>query len=361
MLVGIHNRYSDTKHPDIEIYKEILKFNDIDFVELNCSDPDFWDQVSRIDRLVYKWSNASNDYQIAQSILPVIENHYMIKCFPNQATCWHYDDKIRQYYLLKAHGFPIAESYVFWHKKKAKEWIGDSEYPLVHKTSGGSGSTAVSLVKNVSQARRIVNRAFRRGISQNPSFIRSLKIYNFNVRSLYRKYGIQIRNMLINEDVTPFWKRHKNYVLFQKFYPNNRFDTRVQITGARGYAFVRYNRKNDFRASGSNDWSIDKREIDMRMVEIAFEISKQLGFQSMAYDFVYDEDKNPVIVEISYCYGDYPEFSTGYWDEGLTWHDGRFWPQYFELMDLLERPDLKQPEMAATSEYTKAKIKSRKH
>ena len=111
MLVGIHNRYSDTKHDDIEIYKKILEFNGIDYIELNCSDRNFWDQVSKIDRFIYKWSNASNDYQIAHAILPIIENHLKIKCFPNQATCWHYDDKIRQYYLLKAYGYPVAEVY----------------------------------------------------------------------------------------------------------------------------------------------------------------------------------------------------------------------------------------------------------
>ena len=54
----------------------------------------------------------------------------------------------------------------------------------------------------------------------------------------------------------------------------------------------------------------------------------------MAYDFIYDRQKQPRIVEMSYCFGDYPEFSTGYWDESMNWHEGRFLPQYFELADL---------------------------
>ena len=66
--------------------------------------------------------------------------------------------------------------------------------------------------------------------------------------------------------------------------------------------------------------------------------------QSMAYDFIYDENRKPVIVEISYCFGDYPEFSTGYWDESLIWHDGKFLPQYFELVDLLSKEDMILPE-----------------
>ena len=35
----------------------------------------------------------------------------------------------------------------------------------------------------------------------------------------------------------------------------------------------------------------------------------------------------------------------GYWDSGLNWHEGHFWPQYFHLMDALNSPDLKQMEL----------------
>ena len=92
------------------------------------------------------------------------------------------------------------------------------------------------------------------------------------------------------------------------------------------------------------------------MLNIAFQISNKLKFKSMAYDFIYDERKKPVVVEMSYCYGDYPEFSTGFWDENLQWHDGEYIPQYFELVDLLGLTDLKQPQLERTSPYLKARI-----
>jgi hypothetical protein len=115
-------------------------------------------------------------------------------------------------------------------------------------------------------------------------------------------------------------------------------------------------RKNDFRASGSNDYDMRREQIDPRMLKLGFEISEKLGFQSMAYDFIYDEHKNPVIVEISYTYGDYPEFSTGHWDPELKWHPGRLWPEYIELVDALGLTELKQPEMEVTSAYAHAKM-----
>lgn len=356
MKVGIINRYGGSNHPDILVYKQILEYNKIPYQELSVSHPDFLDMLSSVDRLIYKWANTSDDYQIAHTILPIIEDQLRVKCFPSRATCWHYDDKIRQYYLLKSNGYPIAESYIFWHKEDAVSWINSTRFPIVHKLSRGSGSTAVSLVKSRRRAKVLVRKAFSKGIRQNPGFFKSLRIYNYNIRRIYRKYGIQLRNFLQKKDISPNWSKHKNYLLFQKFYPGNKYDTRVQITGERAYAFIRYNRKNDFRASGSNDWSLDKNMINMDMIKLAFEISRKFDFQSMAYDFIYDESGSPIIVEISYCYGDYPEFSTGFWDPDLNWHDGRFLPQYFELVDLLDIPELKLPELRSNSEYTKAKI-----
>jgi glutathione synthase/RimK-type ligase-like ATP-grasp enzyme len=356
MKVGIIHRYEAPKDPDIEVYKEILSFNKIEYKVLNVSSPDFWKDIEDVDRVIFKWANTSSDYKLAHTILPIIETHYNTKCFPSQATSWHYDDKVREYYLLKRYGYPMAESYIFWNKKDAKEFVKTANLPLVHKLTGGSGSTAVSIVKSRRKAMRFVKRAFGRGTNQNPGFFQTLRVYNYNLRRIYRKYGIEFRNFLIGKDRTPHWMKHKNYVLFQKFYPNNTYDTRVQITGNRGYAFIRHNRENDFRASGSNNWSLDKSKINMDMVKMAFEISQKMDFQSMAYDFIYDENNKPVIVEISYCYGDYPEFSTGYWDPELNWHDGSYLPQYLELVDLLEMPDLLQPELETESEYKKAKI-----
>ena len=34
-------------------------------------------------------------------LLPVIEKELGLVVYPDQNTCWHYDDKIAQYYLLK--------------------------------------------------------------------------------------------------------------------------------------------------------------------------------------------------------------------------------------------------------------------
>ena len=356
-VVGIQDTFPDKWDPISDVYRRILEFNGIDYVDLNLHDLDFWKQIPLVDCFIYRMANTDYHHQIARTVLPVIEYQYRIPCFPNYHTWWHYDDKIRQYYLLKSHNYPVANTYIFWDKDVAYKWIENAEFPVVFKLKSGSGSLQVKLVKNKSQARRIVSKMFGSGAVTNKlSISYLLKTYNYDLRKAFRHLLKPLYYRIKRPPFRRWYNRQVNYAYFQEFLPNT-YDIRVQITGKRAYAFIRHNRPKDFRASGSNDWDIDHNKIDMRMVETAFRISNEMGFQSMAYDFVYNKNNQPVILEISYCFGDYPEFSTGYWDENLNWHEGHFLPQYFELVDLLGRDDLKLPEdLKPASSYSKVKV-----
>lgn len=327
-------------------YIDVLETNKIDYKFLDSSRIDFWEDIQKIDVFIFRYAHYDWDKQIADSIMPVIENEYGIKCFPNHDTRWHFDDKIRQYYLLKAHSFPMAESWIFYDKQLAMDWLKDAQYPIVFKLRIGAGSSNVLLVKNQSHARRLVKIMFGKGIDPNNFTLAGSTFQkDFNVYKYSRKVVKRILQKLKKQPQDTFWKQEKNYVLFQKFLPNNDFDTRVTIIGNRAFAFRRFNRDNDFRSSGSGKINYDMKEINPEFIKLGFGISKKLNFQSMAYDFLYDEEKDVSFCEISYTYQsgavhDCP----GYWDDNLNWHEGHYWPQYCQLIDLLERPDLVQPE-----------------
>ena len=86
--------------------------------------------------------------------------------------------------------------------------------------------------------------------------------------------------------------------------------------------------------------------IDPEFIKIAFAISSKLGFQSMAYDFIYGNNREPQFCEISYTYVDLLVYDCpGYWDSSLGWHEGHLWPEYMHLSDALGLPELKQPSM----------------
>ncbi len=347
MKVGIHLERYKKVSDFIKKYELILKHNNIDCEYLHITDEDFFEKVKKLDAFIYRWYHYDYDRQLANTILPIIRNFLKIKCFPNEITDWHFDDKIKQYYLMKLYDFPMCKSWIFWDKNDANKWADKAEYPLVFKLKGGASSQNVLLVKNKSKAKSLIRRMFGRGIKtfgiieagstfrSDFRLIRNLKIFLWKVKK-----------KIEGQPAETVYYKHKNYVLFQEFLPGNKFDTRVTVIGERAYAFRRFNRKNDFRSSGSGKIDNNPAEIDMECVRKAFEISEKLGFQSMAYDFLYDKSSKIRFSEISYSFVDRHLYNCpGYWDKSLIWHEGHYWPQFFQLQDLLNRPDLIQPEI----------------
>jgi len=347
MKVGIYREHLGGLHKGyLERYEKILKHNNIDCIWLDASHIDFWKNVARLDLFIYHWEHYDAPRQLANTLLPVIEQEMGIKCFPNQATCWHFDDKIKQYYLLRHHNFPMVESFIFWEKSVAMHWLETATFPQVFKLKGGAGSSNVILVKDADHARKLINKMFGRGLKSGKIIDKgSLMVRDFNpYLELRRKIGDVLRK-LRGEYREIFWQIDKNYVLFQKYLPNNKYDIRISVIGNRAFAFRRLNRASDFRASGSGsiDYSVEK--IDMDAIKLAMAISTQMGFQSMAYDFLYNEQKELEICEISYTYVDSAVYNCpGYWDTDMQFHEGHFWPQFCVLQDALKAANIIQPD-----------------
>lgn len=353
MLVGIH---PDMKHGglghDSQALLDILKYNDIKTALIYAGSSSFWDEVAKCDLFIFQWTHHDYYRQIARSILPVIENHLRIRCFPNLQSSWLYDDKIRQYYVLKAHGFPIIESWVFYDRTNALTFLREAaHYPLVFKLRSGAGSRMIRLLENEACARRYVTRMFRDGVSYKKGLPGELwdQLRQKGVLATMRKKLGGLKHRIL-ENVPHYdedWFTHKNYVLVQRFLPNNAHDTRVVIIGNHAFAFVRYNRPEDFRASGSNRCEFDPKTIDLKFVEMAFQVSKRFRFDSMAYDFLYDQRGRPAIAEMSYVFGSITGskvvYCPGYWDDKMAWHEKRTEVPYCILSHLLNKADLKNP------------------
>ena len=165
MLIGLYkSEFPQFQVNRIEIYKRILKYNNIPFIELHIDEQDFWDKVKKVDLFLFRWAHVDNDHQLVHTILPVIENYLSVKCFPDLNTCWHYDDKVRQYYLLKSLEYPVVESYIFWQKENALEWAKHADYPVVFKLKKGASSENVILLNNYPETKKIISRMFGRGM-----------------------------------------------------------------------------------------------------------------------------------------------------------------------------------------------------
>ncbi len=359
MRVAVYRLRGEKDDFEHEIYSTILRYNGIEVIEFDYATPDLMQILRDSDAIVLKWGHSHNEHQFVRTYLPILDFQMRKRIFPDYKTCWHYDDKVKQDLLLKQAGFPFVESWLFYDKQQALDWAETASYPLVFKLAQGAGSFNVFLVKNKIYARKLIRQMFGVGRHLNTmSLAERFGLVNKNLNKLLRYYRREIYSRWLDQEHIGLWSKQKNYIYFQKFCPGNEYDTRVTTAGLRAHAFRRFVRKGDFRASGGNTWDINPENIDLRMVRLALDISKHFGFQSMAYDFVYDETGEPRIVEMSYMYGGagYPDFMNGYWDFDLTWHPGRFWPQYFELADLLPELSLTCPELETRTGYRHAKI-----
>jgi glutathione synthase/RimK-type ligase-like ATP-grasp enzyme len=296
--------------------------------------PDILEQVKGCDGFMWRHGHLPEHRQIARRLLPVIENELGLVVYPDQHTCWHYDDKISQYYLLSAAGIPMPKTWVWFDYEQTVEWINSAEFPLVMKLWTGAASENVRLVKNLNEAKLYIDRVFREGIANMNEFTVS------PLRSFYRRLRLSAKILLNQKVAYRPWELHKNYVLFQEFLSENYFDTRVVVIGNRVFAKRRYNRRGDFRASGSGNLDNDPMKIDLKIIRLAFRVSERLRTQSLALDIL-KRKKEYVVSEISYTYPSWSQHSCpGHWEleeNKIIWKAGHMWPEEAQIEDFLVR------------------------
>ena len=201
-----------------------------------------------------------------------------------------------------------------------------------------AGSANVKLARSKKAAIKLVNRAFKKGFRQYEPLS--------NLKERWRKYREgktslwDVMKGCIRIFIEPEYSKvignERGYIYFQEFIPNNDFDIRIIAIGGKAFALKRMVREGDFRASGSGDFSVDKNEFDERCVQIALESNEKLKAQCLAYDFIFDKNNNPLIVEVSFGFiSEVYDPCPGYWDRELKWHGGNFIPQDWMVESLI--------------------------
>ena len=299
----------------------------INYKIVNCYDSDIIQSLKDCDALLWHHHHSSaKDVLFAKGLLFSLEQAGK-KVFPEFNSGWHFDDKVGQKYLLEALNAPVAKSWVFYEKEDAYKWIESTTFPKVFKLRGGAGSTNVKLVRDINQAKKLINQAFGKGF---PSYdrwndIKEQLLRNKRGTLKYIDLLKSIRRLFVSTRFARTVGNQKGYIYFQEFIPNNSYDIRVIVIGDRAFAIKRMVRPNDFRASGSGNIKYEKSEIDTRCVELAFKVTNQMNASCVAYDFVFDKNNSPLIVEINYGFALEAYFiCPGYWDKNLIWHEGQF-------------------------------------
>ncbi len=312
--------------------------HDVKWVDVRAAD--ILDQLAGCDGFMWRWAHFRGMGRIARRLLPVIERELGLLVYPDQSTCWHYDDKLAQAYLLEAAELPIPRTWIWFDANAAGNWVKTATYPLVLKLASGASSSNVRLLHDDLEAGVWIDRLFKCQVTN----LTEEQFQPLNFRDRIRAAAEMLksggRSFLGNDGLEP----QSGYVLFQEFLPDNPFDTRVTVIGNRAFAFRRFNRAGDFRASGSGKIDWDPNATDQRFVKLAFEAARRLKIQSGAIDGLY-RNGECVIGEISYTYALWAVYRCpGHWrldrdakPERLTWVPGQMRPEDAQVADFLQR------------------------
>jgi|HubBroStandDraft_4_1064222.scaffolds.fasta_scaffold79212_2 hypothetical protein len=333
LIVAIHpgEQVSPGRTPSSTRWSEFLGSSGFEVRWVDVRSADILDQLTGCHAFMWNWLHFDGSERIARRLLPVIERELRIPVFPDQRTCWHFNDKIAQAYLLKALQIPIPQTWIWFDRRRAEEWASQAHYPLVLKLATGGQSKNVRLISDFWEARRWIDCLFSFYIIElddgHPSLCRKLRRIAASLKS---------QGLLRSTGHEP----NTGYVLFQEFLPDNRFDTRVTVVGNRAFAFRRFNRPHDFRASGSGNLDTDPINIDEEFVRLAFLTSKKTRSQSCAIDGLY-RGCDHVVGEVQYSFISSLVYSCpGHWElngepktGALIWVAGQMWPEEAQVID----------------------------
>lgn len=337
--IGIHARENSFS----ERWISYCKKNNILFKIIDCGSFNVIEEIKNenITHVLWHLNHASNKEQTMAPYLLNCLEEMGIGVFPDYATRQHFNDKIAQYTKMVAINAPMIPTYIYFDESEAKNALKSFDFPIVSKLKGGAGSTSVKLISSKKEAQQLIEKMFSIGIGASPKVFENIdqklrlskKIKN--PLRLIAKVKKHLKNVATEKKSNAI---ERNYVLFQKFLPKNDYDTRIIVVGERAFGIRRWNKKNDFRASGSGLIDADPTKIDLKIIQQAFKVNEQLKMQSVAFDFIYDEKKEPKIIE--FCFG----FTTkaydicpGYWKKNGEFIEETFNPQEWMIQQLIEK------------------------
>lgn len=310
----------------------------IPWKQVDCYQDDIIKELEDCDALMWHIKqNSPKDILFAKQLIYSLQTVGK-RVFPDFNTCWHFDDKLGQKYLLEAIKAPIPKTWSFYNKHDAIQWANQVSFPKVFKLRGGGGSQNVRLVKSRKCAKRMIRKAFGAGFGSYYAFgslkerIRKFKVRKSNLLSLLVGLG----RFIVPPPYARVRGREKGYIYFQDYIPGNDFDIRIIVIGDKAFAIKRMIRDDDFRASGSGKILYEKHHFTEETVRLSFSMNNKLKSQSAAFDFVYYNDKIYVL-EISFGFiKEVYDPCTGYWDRNLNWHEGSFDPCVWMVENLIK-------------------------
>ncbi len=110
----------------------------------------------------FTWpSTYSNVWKtVLDERLMYLEKHFNKNVFPENLSTWIYESKRRLKDWFYLNNIKIPETYVFYHRDEAMDFLNKTKFPVVFKSDLGAGGTGVQILKTKSEAKKLVNQLF---------------------------------------------------------------------------------------------------------------------------------------------------------------------------------------------------------
>jgi glutathione synthase/RimK-type ligase-like ATP-grasp enzyme len=245
-------------------YERFCSASAIPFGSLNIHAHNWMEQVKDYDWVIGHPDGSPNRLDELWRKTYIMEQYLGKRCYPSCNDLALYEDKHMQYDALQVLKFPVIPTWISYDEEDALRLAHKLEYPLVSKLITGAGSKGVELINSRSDAIRVIKKAF----------------------SPHGRYW--------------HWPylRQKDYVIFQKFIPNDGYDVRVICVGDMVFGYYRKALPNDFRASGSG--ICEKRSLPESIIRIAHSVAQSLQAPYLSVDFLRSITGEYYIIEVSH-------------------------------------------------------------
>ena len=307
----------------VAVYEKILQKNNIPYEIIRYGAEDFWKKALSATHFIARFKGFEPDLSIGHAILPLLEDAG-VRCMPDYNSFQFCGDKLRLAAFYSAKNIPSPQTIPVFSSADVDRWKKEvGIYPVVGKLRKGASSANVVLIQDADQLDRISTRLFEHNMvdgQMDPSSRDQLV-------SAFKRRPVVTDQCL----------------LLQEFAEGNDGDHRIITIGRRAFYYRRSNRPNDFRASGSGILSHEIDRTDPELTQLALALSQRFRFPMMVYDFL--SKPRPMLTEMNYAtVGKYVSDCPGYFtpDGDFEPHDNRP-PQWYQLADFLERPDLQIP------------------
>ena len=215
----------------------------------------------RVDFIVVRPSvNYDPWKQMYDNRIKILSDNTTTPIFPDNLSLWLWESKLRATDWFKINNVKSVKSHIFYNQIDAKNFLSSCEYPQVYKSSSGSGSSGVKIIKNKISGIYLINKVFNKGYRT------------------YRKHHLD--------------KEH-GFIIFQKYVPDLR-EWRIIRIGEKYFGFEKLIQK-EFH-SGSQNFSYGMPPL--KCLDFVRKLTTKFNFLFTSVDLFIDTSGKVYVNEI---------------------------------------------------------------